>query len=51
MHSLAPIFWAFVGLETGAMVAGVVDDPERNVPLATPAASPSPAWSTWCLRY
>ena len=35
MHSLAPIFWAFVGLETGAMVAGVVDDPDRNVPLAT----------------
>jgi len=33
--SLAPIFWAFVGLETGAMVAGVVRDPERNVPLAT----------------
>lgn len=35
LHSLAPIFWAFVGLETGAMVAGVVDDPERNVPRAT----------------
>ena len=33
--SLAPIFWAFVGLETGAMVAGVVDDPDRNVPRAT----------------
>jgi len=33
--SLAPIFWAFVGLETGAMVAGVVRDPERNVPRAT----------------
>jgi len=33
--SLAPIFWAFVGLETGAMVAGVVRDPSRNVPLAT----------------
>ena len=33
--SLAPIFWAFVGLETGAMVAGVVRDPARNVPLAT----------------
>lgn len=33
--SLAPIFWAFVGLETGAMVAGVVRDPGRNVPLAT----------------
>src|SRR5690606_27580613 len=33
--SLAPIFWAFVGLETGAMVAGVVRDPDRNVPRAT----------------
>jgi arginine:agmatine antiporter len=34
-QSLAPIFWAFVGLETGAMVAGVVRDPDRNVPRAT----------------
>jgi len=33
--SLAPVFWAFVGLETGAMVAGVVRNPERNVPIAT----------------
>lgn len=33
--SLAPVFWAFVGLETGAMVAGVVRDPDRNVPRAT----------------
>jgi arginine:agmatine antiporter len=33
--SLAPIFWAFLGLETGAMVAGIVRDPERNVPRAT----------------
>lgn len=33
--SLAPIFWAFVGLETGAMVAGCVRDPDRNVPRAT----------------
>ena len=33
--SLAPIFWAFVGLETGAMVAGVVRNPARNVPRAT----------------
>jgi len=32
---LAPVFWAFVGLETGAMVAGVVKDPDRNVPIAT----------------
>ena len=33
--NLAPVFWAFVGLETGAMVAGVVRDPARNVPIAT----------------
>jgi len=33
--SLAPVFWAFVGLETGAMVAGCVRDPDRNVPRAT----------------
>lgn len=33
--SLAPIFWAFVGLETGAMIAGVVRDPDRDVPRAT----------------
>lgn len=33
--SLAPIFWAFVGLETGTMVAGVVRNPARNVPIAT----------------
>lgn len=35
ISNLAPIFWAFVGLETGAMVAGIVDDPDRNVPRAT----------------
>ncbi|VXB34862.1 Arginine:agmatine antiporter [Luteimonas sp. 9C] len=33
--SLATVFWAFIGLETGAMVAGVVRNPERNVPIAT----------------
>lgn len=33
--NLAPIFWAFVGLETGAMVAGIVREPEKNVPRAT----------------
>jgi arginine:agmatine antiporter len=33
--NLAPVFWAFVGLETGAMVAGIVDNPDRNVPIAT----------------
>ena len=35
MANLAPVFWAFVGLETGAMVAGLVEDPDRNVPRAT----------------
>ena len=33
--SLGTIFWAFVGLETGAMIAGVVRDPDRDVPIAT----------------
>lgn len=33
--ALSPIFWAFIGLESSAMVAGVVKDPERNVPRAT----------------
>ena len=33
--SLATVFWAFIGLETGAMVAGVVRNPRRNVPIAT----------------
>lgn len=35
IESLSPVFWAFVGLETGAMVAGVVENPDRNVPRAT----------------
>src|SRR3546814_3417352 len=33
--SLAPVFWAFVGLETGAMIAGLVRDPDHDVPIAT----------------
>ena len=33
--ALAPIFWAFIGLESSAMVAGVVKDPQKNVPRAT----------------
>jgi arginine:agmatine antiporter len=32
--SLAPIFWAFLGLESASMAAAVVRDPERNIPLA-----------------
>src|SRR3546814_15903579 len=34
--SLAPVFWAFVGLETCAMIAGLVRDPDHDVPIATP---------------
>src|SRR3546814_19483623 len=33
--SLAPVFWAFVGLETGAMIAGLVRDPAHDVPIDT----------------
>ena len=33
--SLSPVFWAFVGLETGAMIAGLVKDPDHDVPIAT----------------
>ncbi|MGH8086492.1 MAG: amino acid permease [Lysobacter sp.] len=33
--SLGAIFWAFVGLETGAMIAGLVRNPDRDVPIAT----------------
>ena len=35
LGSLASVFWAFIGLETGAMIAGVVREPDRNVPIAT----------------
>ena len=41
--SLAPVFWAFVGLETGAMVAGVQTATCRSPPWA---ASALPVWST-----
>ena len=33
--SLGAVFWAFVGLETGAMIAGLVKDPDHDVPIAT----------------
>src|SRR5690606_12879825 len=33
--SLVSVFWAFVGVEAATMVARMVRDPERNVPLAT----------------
>lgn len=33
--SLGAVFWAFVGLETGAMIAGLVRDPDHDVPIAT----------------
>jgi arginine:agmatine antiporter len=32
--SLAIIFWAFLGLESAAVAAAVVDNPGRNVPIA-----------------
>ncbi|HUQ11733.1 MAG TPA: amino acid permease [Steroidobacteraceae bacterium] len=36
-NSLALVFWAFTGLESASVAAAVVDDPERNVPIATMA--------------
>lgn len=33
--SLVLVFWAFTGLESASIVTGVVDNPRRNVPLAT----------------
>jgi len=33
--SLVLVFWAFTGLESASVAAGVVRDPERNVPIAT----------------
>ncbi|MEZ5682258.1 MAG: amino acid permease [Erythrobacter sp.] len=33
--SLLSVFWAFVGVECAAMVARTVENPARNVPLAT----------------
>jgi arginine:agmatine antiporter len=34
-HSLALVFWAFTGLESASVAAAVVEDPRRNVRLAT----------------
>ncbi len=34
-HSLALVFWAFTGLESASVAAAVVENPERNVPVAT----------------
>jgi arginine:agmatine antiporter len=36
-NSLALVFWAFTGLESASVAAAVVEDPERNVPIATMA--------------
>jgi arginine:agmatine antiporter len=36
-HSLALVFWAFTGLESASVAAAVVDNPERNVRIATVA--------------
>ena len=34
-QSLALVFWAFTGLESASVAAAVVENPERNVPIAT----------------
>lgn len=36
-NSLVLVFWAFTGLESASVAAAVVENPERNVPLATVA--------------
>lgn len=36
-NSLALVFWAFTGLESASVAAAVVDNPKRNVPIATVA--------------
>jgi arginine:agmatine antiporter len=33
--AVAPVFWAFLGLETANVAAQVIDNPRRNLPLAT----------------
>ncbi len=34
-NSLVLVFWAFVGLESASVATAVIDNPQRNVPLAT----------------
>ncbi|HEX6639147.1 MAG TPA: amino acid permease [Steroidobacteraceae bacterium] len=34
-NSLALVFWAFTGLESASVAAAVVDEPKRNIPIAT----------------
>jgi arginine:agmatine antiporter len=34
-QSLVMVFWAYLGLESASVAAAVVENPERNVPLAT----------------
>jgi arginine:agmatine antiporter len=34
-NSLVLVFWAFTGLESASVAAAVVENPERNVPIAT----------------
>jgi arginine:agmatine antiporter len=36
-QSLVLVFWAYLGLESASVCAAVVENPERNVPLATVA--------------
>nr|QQZ48941.1 amino acid permease [Phenylobacterium glaciei] len=33
--SVAPIFWAFLGLESAVVAAAVIENPRRNLPIAT----------------
>ena len=33
--SVAPIFWAFLGLESAVVAAAVIENPKRNLPIAT----------------
>ncbi len=35
MHSASVALWAFLGVESAAVSAGVIENPKRNVPLAT----------------
>ncbi len=34
-QSLVLVFWAFTGLESASVASGVIENPQRNVPLAT----------------
>ena len=38
--------WAYMGIESAAVSAGVIENPERNVPLATLIGLAFPRWCT-----